>query len=484
MDRIYMNRIEGQRRIHIEIDDHEVTNLLDDLKDDPEHYADTRRLLGILRAAEEVFSPTAAADRKDTAGIRDAARQAAGQTPDDSKATCRYCGHEIVYKPWFLDACGPNPPVWSHTRSGVKSCSTRPVGWEADSWPFATPAVQDPDETAGIRDAAHQAAKTCRCPHPADEHSVYGCADDCACEWMPRRGAARQAAGQPSLPRRDATVDPAVCPRCKGDNQDAFELCATCAAAAPSCTCIHPPEEDAGHLLHASYCTAAAEETHIVADDSDDPEHVDDCPGCETAVDHDEHCPTPETHNWGCGCPTDKWPAADARSSIAAHMGTQGNDPTLALLLNRYHEAVARQAVAEHTAAAGQPATQQQTDRAQTADPTAAIEIWARLLCAADAHVYGPEHPTWQSLSSDKLRDDYRKAARWLLPRMTVDRCSGAERAAGLREAADEIERRQNQLDAEIHAEYGELDRDTEIEGAATRAMAARLRRMADEAAR
>lgn len=175
------------------------------------------------------------------------------------------------------------------------------------------------------------------------------------------RDAARQAAGQPSLPRRDATVDPAVCPRCKGDNQDAFELCATCAAAAPSCTCIHPPEEDAGQLLHASYCTAAVEETHIVADDSDDPEHVDDCPGCEPAADHDEHCPTPETHNWGCGCPTDKWPAADARSSIAAHMGTQGNDPTLALLLNRYHEAVARQAVAEHTAAAGQPATQQQT---------------------------------------------------------------------------------------------------------------------------
>lgn len=26
---------------------------------------------------------------------------------------------------------------------------------------------------------------------------------------------------------------------------------------------------------------AAAEKTHVVADDSDDPEHVDDCPGCE-----------------------------------------------------------------------------------------------------------------------------------------------------------------------------------------------------------
>jgi hypothetical protein len=28
---------------------------------------------------------------------------------------------------------------------------------------------------------------------------------------------------------------------------------------------------------------AAAEETHIVADGSDDPEHVDDCPGCTPA---------------------------------------------------------------------------------------------------------------------------------------------------------------------------------------------------------
>ncbi|WP_406143251.1 hypothetical protein [Streptomyces anulatus] len=27
--------------------------------------------------------------------------------------------------------------------------------------------------------------------------------------------------------------------------------------------------------------TAAAEETHVVTDDSDDPEHTDDCPGCE-----------------------------------------------------------------------------------------------------------------------------------------------------------------------------------------------------------
>ncbi|MFJ3949010.1 hypothetical protein ACIPXV_02925 [Streptomyces libani] len=30
-----------------------------------------------------------------------------------------------------------------------------------------------------------------------------------------------------------------------------------------------------------------------------------DCPACEAGIPHTEHCPTPETHNWGCGCPTD-----------------------------------------------------------------------------------------------------------------------------------------------------------------------------------
>jgi hypothetical protein len=56
-------------------------------------------------------------------------------------------------------------------------------------------------------------------------------------------------------------------------------------------------------------------------------------------------------------------------------------------------------------------------------DPTAAIEVWARMLCAADVHVHGADHPTWQQLVGEpgsKIRDDYRKAAAWLLPRLTV----------------------------------------------------------------
>ncbi|MFE3578750.1 hypothetical protein [Streptomyces vinaceus] len=33
-----------------------------------------------------------------------------------------------------------------------------------------------------------------------------------------------------------------------------------------------------------------------------------DCPSCEVGIEHTEHCPTPETHNWGCGCPAGKRP--------------------------------------------------------------------------------------------------------------------------------------------------------------------------------
>ncbi|MGR3875753.1 hypothetical protein ACUXZZ_45290 (plasmid) [Streptomyces graminifolii] len=31
-----------------------------------------------------------------------------------------------------------------------------------------------------------------------------------------------------------------------------------------------------------------------------------DCPACASGIEHTVHCPTPETHNAGCGCPTDR----------------------------------------------------------------------------------------------------------------------------------------------------------------------------------
>jgi hypothetical protein len=68
-----------------------------------------------------------------------------------------------------------------------------------------------------------------------------------------------------------------------------------------------------------------------------------------------------------------------------------------------------------------------------TTEPNAAIEVWARMLCAADVHVYGEDHPTWQQLvgeSGRRIRDDYRKAAAWLLPRLTVAATSAVVPAA------------------------------------------------------
>ena len=62
-----------------------------------------------------------------------------------------------------------------------------------------------------------------------------------------------------------------------------------------------------------------------------------------------------------------------------------------------------------------------------------------------------------------------------------IDAHQAEVRAAVLREAADAIDARQDKLDAEIRSEYGELDRDTELESAATRTMAKHLRRMAEE---
>jgi hypothetical protein len=87
-------------------------------------------------------------------------------------------------------------------------------------------------------------------------------------------------------------------------------------------------------------------------------------------------------------------------------------------------------------------------------DPTAAIEVWARMLCSADVHVYGADHPTWQQLvgeTGSKIRDDYRKAAAWLLPRLTV-----AATPAGPAPATDPDTLRQRIV--------GAVDRVTEID--------------------
>jgi hypothetical protein len=77
-----------------------------------------------------------------------------------------------------------------------------------------------------------------------------------------------------------------------------------------------------------------------------------------------------------------------------------------------------------------------------TTDPTPAVEVWARMLCAADVHVYGTDHPTWQQLAGEpgsRIRDDYRKAAAWLLPRLTVSAVAPATDRAALRDRIADV---------------------------------------------
>lgn len=136
------------------------------------------------------------------------------------------------------------------------------------------------------------------------------------------------------------------------------------AAGQPAAECALPTFMGC-ECNHLSGCQhpAAVEETHIVADDSDDPEHVDDCPGCETAVDHDEHCPTPETHNWGCGCPTDKWPGRRVEEAVTIlheAMDSGVKDPVIRQKLIGQLVSACRHV--DELRAAGQPDTQQQTE--------------------------------------------------------------------------------------------------------------------------
>ncbi|MER6520060.1 hypothetical protein ABT246_24800 [Streptomyces sp. NPDC001553] len=84
MDRIYVNRIDGRPRIHVEIHDNEISDLIDDLKTDPESFAATHAFLGLLCTAEETLSPAVAEGRhKQTA--RQATDRAAGG-PDPTTA--------------------------------------------------------------------------------------------------------------------------------------------------------------------------------------------------------------------------------------------------------------------------------------------------------------------------------------------------------------------------------------------------------------
>ncbi|MHA4774737.1 hypothetical protein L1085_009565 [Streptomyces sp. MSC1_001] len=143
MDRIYMNRIEGQRRIHVEIHENEVSDLLDDLKTDPEPFAATHVFLDVLRVAEETFSPVVAEGRRNR---EDAARTASGQQPETGPCACTHPQDR------HLSACTECPcigyaPTWPPTkRRIVPVCDQCGAPWATSHRCATAPAVGQPAE--------------------------------------------------------------------------------------------------------------------------------------------------------------------------------------------------------------------------------------------------------------------------------------------------------------------------------------------------
>lgn len=88
--------------------------------------------------------------------------------------------------------------------------------------------------------------------------------------WTPGPVALARAADW-ATKRQDATVDPAMCPRCKGDNSEAFQLCAACAGTS-NADPIVAYRSPGGHYL---YCTQHTDElgdswTPVTSDDLPD----------------------------------------------------------------------------------------------------------------------------------------------------------------------------------------------------------------------
>lgn len=107
----------------------------------------------------------------------------ASSSPDEDCATC---GHWRDSHNTIGDHCNV-----CHT---IDSASRRCIHDFVPAEPEAPTAAQEAamDELTHLRqemEATEPEAPECgpcgQCPHPADEHSIYGCADDCACEWMP-----------------------------------------------------------------------------------------------------------------------------------------------------------------------------------------------------------------------------------------------------------------------------------------------------------
>ena len=176
--------------------------------------------------------------------------------------------------------------------------AVRQIGQMVDFWERHLPdVIRTPAVVAAIRSALEPSDSAL--PEPADRGAVLDeAADAIDRETQALKDAevlergkfrpCRDASAQLRRMAAEARVSPASTAPLAASLQLVKGHCPACgwetlflgAGGYVTCSRIDCPEPDAaGTLLER----LAAEETHVVADGSDDPEHVDDCPGCETA---------------------------------------------------------------------------------------------------------------------------------------------------------------------------------------------------------
>ncbi|MEV6014695.1 hypothetical protein [Streptomyces sp. NPDC051997] len=163
---------------------------------------------------------------------------------------------------WLWDNCAEDE------RSGLLADDPRRIALVALRWPELHPvadaATAEHHTVDGVRHLCHaddhycppasgpggvagetqQDEARCGCPHPEGEHSIYGCVDGCACEWMPKR----------------PPMDPVHILGIYADEQPAAVSQPAPAVLTP-CTCrqaIHKREHGT-RVAGCPWCTAAAD---------------------------------------------------------------------------------------------------------------------------------------------------------------------------------------------------------------------------------
>lgn len=133
------------------------------------------------------------------------------------------------------------------------------------------------------------------------------------------------------------------------------------------------------------------------------------CPDGEPCPSHDERvCPAPETHNWGCGCPTDQMPGSSLAEAVAIlheAMDHGVKDPVarqrlIGQLVGACHHA------AELRAAVGQPAEAHDTEVLRIRDRWYVEYFYGQGTNAWWGVAQGPHITREQALAEKETRRD------------------------------------------------------------------------------